>query len=205
MEKEPITRSGGGNEEQQSEERPEKDRGESPRIYAASLSDYNAGNLHGAWLNAAVGDEELEASIAAMLAASPTPGAEEWAIHDYEGFGPLRLGEYESLSTVTTVANGIAEHGQAFAHWSALIGTSDLEAIRAFEDVYRGHWESVEEFAGNHLDDMGANVFIYEAVPDYLQPYIKLDVEGFARDLELGGDITTSDGDGGVYIFDGST
>ena len=39
---------------------------------------------------------------------SPSPGAEEWAIHDYEGFGPLRLDEFESLENVAKVAAGIA-------------------------------------------------------------------------------------------------
>ena len=40
-----------------------------------------------------------------MLARSPMPGAEEWAIHDYEGFGPLRLGEYEDLGTISQIAH----------------------------------------------------------------------------------------------------
>jgi antirestriction protein len=205
MEKEPNEQSGSGNEEQQPEERPEQDYKETPRIYVASLSDYIDGRLHGKWVSAAVGHEELEAEVQAMLATSPTGDAEEFAIFDFEGFGPVRLGEYESLHTVATIANGIAEHGSAFAHWAAQVGTSDAEGLNAFEDAYRGHWESVEAYAENLLDDLGANLFIYEAVPDYLQPYIKLDVEGFARDLELGGDISTSDGDGGVYIFDART
>ena len=71
-----------------------------------------------------------------------------------------------------------------------------------FEEVYRGHWESVTAYAEDFLDLLGANRYI-EEVPEYLQPYVKLDVEGFARDLELGGDIITSVGDGGVYVFDG--
>jgi antirestriction protein len=41
-------------------------------------------------------------------------------------------------------------------------------------------------------------------VPDSLRPYVQFDYEGFARDMELSGDITTSDGDGGVYIFEGT-
>jgi antirestriction protein len=197
MEQEPHKRDDGGNEERG--ERADKS---DPTIYVASLSDYNAGRLHGAWLSAGVGYEELSEGVQAMLAASPSPGAEEWAIHDYEGFGPLRLDEYESLSTVATVATGIAEHGPAYAHWAAYIGTTDAEALSGFEDAYRGHWETVEAYADELLDDLGANHYI-EAIPEFLQPYIKVDVEGFARDLELGGDIWTSDGDGGVYVFDG--
>ncbi len=44
-----------------------------PRIYVASLSDYNAGRLHGAWLNAAQESADLHADIAAMLAQSREP------------------------------------------------------------------------------------------------------------------------------------
>jgi antirestriction protein len=31
---------------------------------------------------------------------------------------------------------------------------------------------------------------------------VRLDVEGFARDLKLSGDVTSSEGEGGVYVFD---
>jgi antirestriction protein len=174
-----------------------------PSVYVASLADYNAGRLHGQWLSANVGHEELEASVQLMLAASPTPGAEEFAIFDSEGFGPLRLEEYESLGTVTAIARGIAEHGPAFAHWAALVGTTNVAERDNFDDVYRGHWLSVTAYAEDFLDCLGANQCIEEAVSEYLQPYVKLDVEGFARDLELGGDIIASEGDGGVYVFDG--
>lgn len=197
MEHEPQNQEEGENEER-GEQAPKQD----PRIYVASLSDYNAGRLHGSWLSANVGYEQLSEGVQAMLNSSPTPGAEEFAIFDYEGFGPLRIDEYESLSTVTTIAHGIAEHGPAYAHWAAMVGTTDLGEMSEFEDAYRGHWESVVAYADDLLDDLGADHYI-EAVPEFLRPYIKLDVEGFARDLELGGDIWTSDGDGGVYVFDG--
>src|SRR4051794_22832572 len=68
-----------------------------PRIYVASLSDYNAGRLHGTWIDTNQTVEEVGGEITAMLALSPEPGAKEWAIHDHEGFGPYHVGEYESL------------------------------------------------------------------------------------------------------------
>src|SRR5436189_4774564 len=69
----------------------ERARVETPRIYAATLSDYNAGRLHGAWIDADQDPEELQAEIDAMLAKSAEPVAEEWAIHDYEGFGLFKV------------------------------------------------------------------------------------------------------------------
>ncbi len=91
-----------------------------PRIYAASLADYNAGRLHGVWINANQDAEQLSEEIAAMLRRSPTPGAEEWAIHDYESFGPAAVSEYDSLERISRITRGIAEHGQAFAAWAAI-------------------------------------------------------------------------------------
>jgi antirestriction protein len=63
----------------------------SPPIYVASLSDYNAGRLHGRWIDAAVEVEQVVEEIEAILAESKEEIAEEWAVHDcqpqrYAGF-----------------------------------------------------------------------------------------------------------------------
>jgi antirestriction protein len=202
MEQERHEQQGGGNHAEPADTKPEREPRLVPRIYVASLSDYNDDRLVGEWLDAAVESNELAAGVQAMLTASPTPRAEEWAIHDYEGFGPLHLEEYESLETVATVARGIAEHGPAFAHYAALVGTSDAEELARFEDAYLGHAESAAAYAEELWDDLGYRSRIEAAVPEYLQPYVSFDVAGFARDLELSGDIATSEGDGGVYVFD---
>lgn len=182
---------------------PEQVPGSPPQIYVASLSDYNEGRLHGEWINAAQSTEELDRAVKAMLARSPMPGAEEWAIHDYDGFGPLRLSEYDSLKYVARVAAGIAEHGQAFAAWADIVG-NDHEALDAFEDVYFGCWDSMQQYAQDMLEDLGYIDEVYRHVPDHLRPYVMIDVQGFARDLETGGDITViHNPDGGVWIFDG--
>jgi antirestriction protein len=175
-----------------------------PRIYVASLSDYNDGRLHGAWIEASADVEELEAGVLSMLAASPTPGAEEWAIHDYENFGPLQLNEYESLSTIASLSAGIDEHGPAFVHWAALVGTADAETLERFEDTYLGHADSIEAYAEELLDDLGVFRQLDDVFPEQLQAYVRFDVEGFARDLELSGDVITSEADDGIYVFSGA-
>lgn len=170
-----------------------------PRIYVASLSDYNAGRLHGAWFDADQSVEELAESITTMLERSTEPYAEEYAIHDYEGFGSVRLSEYESLERVTAIARGMAAHGEAFSAWVSL-GNDDV-SIDAFERAYRGTWESVGDYADDLLADLGAETYV-EAVPSWLQPYVRVDNEAFGRDLVLGGDIAAIEGDAGVHIFD---
>ena len=173
-----------------------------PRIYVASLSDYNAGRLHGAWINAAQSAGELHAAISEMLAASSEPVAEEWAIHDYEGFGALCLEEYENIEHVALLAQGITEHGPAFAAFANFIGLDGDELLQSFEDSYLGHWESTSAYAEDWLDAVGLDHILDEAVPPSLRPYVQVNVEGLARDMEIEGSIHAEDAsEGGVYLF----
>ena len=75
-----------------------------PRIYVASLSDYNNGHLHGCWISAAQDSDLIYDEIHQMLATSPSPQAEEWAIHDYEGFTPHDIEETEDIPTIARIA-----------------------------------------------------------------------------------------------------
>lgn len=194
---------------QESERSHEAEPRDGPRIYVASLSDYNAGTLHGRWIETLDDLDAMQEQIDEMLRASPTTArygdkAEEWAIHDFEGFGPLRLGEYEPLSTIARLAVGITEHGLAFAAWAEHVGVAEADQLDRFEELYRGEWDSAEDYAEQLLDDMGATSAIDE-LPEWLQCYVELDVADFAHDLQIGGDITVVDKpDGGVWIWSGS-
>jgi antirestriction protein len=188
---------------EQGETEPDSD---PPQIYVASLTDYNAGLLHGAWIDAAVEHEELWGRVNAMLASSPTAedegrSAEEWAIHDYQGFGSFHLNEHESLRTVASVARGIALHGQAFSAWAAE-GLATPDELARFEECYLGEWESVESYAESIIDDFGIMAEVDRVVPEGLRPYVVFDVSGFAHDLVLGGDVSAVERPGGgVWIF----
>lgn len=172
-----------------------------PRIYVASLADYNDGRLHGAWVDAAQDAEDLQRCINEMLAASPSPFAEEWAIHDYDGFEFVRLSESESMETVSKIALGIAEHGRAFAAWASEVGLDSSE-LDGFADAYMGHWESPKAFAEEMLDDLGYLDEFNKALPEHLAPYITFDYEGFAQDLVFNGAIVTvEDTDGSIFVF----
>ena len=120
-----------------------------------------------------------------MLESSPTAGAEEYAVFDYEGFGPWRLGEYESIETIAAVANGIDEFGPAFAHYVALRGTDEdtsLPTSRTPTSVTTKASRPTPRSCLRTADlDPGA--------PRARTGYVHLDVAAYARDLELGGDI----------------
>lgn len=172
-----------------------------PRIYVASLIDYNAGRLHGAWLVADADIERLQAGVQAMLAASPEPLAEEYAIHDYEGFGDVHLSEYEDLGRVAVIGSGIATYGEAFAAWVSVLDGGEAVSVQRFEEAFRGTWASLTAYADDLLADLGAESYL-TAIPDWLQPYVELRNEAFARDIVLGGDIAAIEGTAGVHIFD---
>jgi antirestriction protein len=187
------------------EPQPEQEPRPKPRIYVACLSDYNAGRLHGVWIDAAQEPGALEEEVERMLDISPSSGAEEYAIHDWEGFGPLLLFRNEDLVSVSVIARGIVKYGIAFAHYAMLVGPWAVEAPEHFEERYEGHFESLTAYAEQLLEDL---CYLDELdrlqaqLPVGLRPYVQIDVEAFARDLDYSGDIATSeDNDGGIYVF----
>ena len=78
----------------------------------------------------------------------------------------------------------------------------EQQQLALFDDVYLGHWDSTEAYAQELLDDLGIDDLIERHIPDSLQAYVTGDTAGFARDLEYSGDVTASEGDNGVYLFD---
>lgn len=168
-----------------------------PQIYVASLSDYNAGRLHGVWLDANHDIEDLQTGIDSMLAASSEPNAEEYAIHDYEEWGPVHLDEYTSLDVISRVAKGLALHGAAFGHWAEYVrfGEDDMDR---FEDVYQGCWDSLAAWAEDVVDDLGEGTL--DVITEWLRPYVSIDFEQLGNDMAT--DYYTAEDHDGVHIYD---
>lgn len=169
-----------------------------PRIYVASLSDYNAGRLLGRWIDADQAAEAIHAEIHAMLAESREYPAEEWAIHDYEGFGEWKPREYESIGTVATVAAHIAEHGEVFAALLNHFGGDLEDATQRIGDGAHGRWRSLREFAEEFIGDIYAHEI--NRLPEFIR--YAIDYDQIGRDMEMGGDIFTLTVGGDLYIFD---
>jgi len=164
-----------------------------PRAYIACLASYNAGTLYGEWIDLAGKDaDEIREEIEAILAKSPQPGAEEWAIHDYEGL-PKGTSENPDLDELAEIVAALDEHGEPMLAWIEYGNDPD-----GFEDAYRGEWSSVEDYAENLIDDCYSDQL--KNLPDILKYHI--DYAGIGRDMEYGGDIFTIDAPGGVYVFD---
>jgi antirestriction protein len=152
-------------------------------IYVASLSDYNAGILHGSWFNLDdfTSAEDLLAAIQErVLITSPScpPSsdypAEEWEIHDiedaYSGW------ERMSLEQLISLNSAINEHGEAFRVWVEEMD-GDPEDVSAFEDAYEGEYDSELDYIYKYVDDTG----MLDGVPDNIRNYF--DYEAFARDV----------------------
>ena len=146
-----------------------------PRIYVVCLAAYNNGCLHGRWIDATTPDE-IMGEVRAMLADSPLPSAEEWAIHDYEGFEGASLSEYASFETVCALADFLGEHGQLGAKVYGYFG-NDLDEARAAFDEYAGEYRSAADFAEELTRDSGTEI------PPSLEYYI--DWQALARDMAL--------------------
>ena len=152
------------------------------RIYVTDLAAYNNGILHGQWLDATQDLDMLRDAINAMLKDSPIPNAEEYAIHDYEGFYGHHVEEYSNIETLHEIACFLEEHselgGALLKHWCG-----DLEmAQKALKDNYSGIYKSLADYA-KELTESSVEI------PASLEFYI--DYEAMARDMDLNGDVYT--------------
>jgi antirestriction protein len=127
-----------------------------------------------------------------MLNASPVGDAEEYAIHDYEGFDGYALNEYEGIESAHAAACFIDEYpdfgGDLLNHFSSID-----EAKQAAEENYCGCYASAADFA-QELTEQSMEI------PDSLAIYI--DYDRMAKDIEMNGDIFTIEtGYENVHVF----
>ncbi len=152
------------------------------RIYVACLAAYNSGHLHGVWIDATDDLDSIWEQVHAMLASSLVEDAEEYAIHDYEGFGGYGLSEHQGIESTHEIASFIEEHPDFAGELLSHFGGSLDDARKAAEECYTGCYTSLEDYARELTEQTGE-------VPEKLEFYI--DYERMGRDMELGGEIYT--------------
>lgn len=160
------------------------------RIYVACLASYNNGILHGAWIDATQGQEAIWRDVSQLLLQSPAEYAEEWAIHDYDGFGGIHLSEYASFETVANYAAFITEHGDLGAKLISYYYSID-DAREAIADHYAGQYDSLTDYAEQITEET-------TKIPEPLRIYI--DYEKMARDLEINDVLAIQSGQS-VHVF----
>ncbi|PXX08223.1 antirestriction protein [Nitrosomonas ureae] len=152
------------------------------RIYIADLAAYNNGKLHGVWINACDDLDAIRTQINEMLATSPEGFSEEYAIHDYEGFGGYTLSEYEGIDAAHDIACFIAEYPDFGGELLNLFGGDLEEARTAAEENYCGCYKSLADYAQELTQET-------TKIPETIAYYV--DYERMGRDMDLNGDIFT--------------
>lgn len=168
------------------------------RIYIACLAAYNNGKLHGKWIEANQDASEIWAEVSEMLKTSPEPNAEEWAMHDYEGFGEIGFSEWPDFARVSKIAALIEDHGDAFSLWYDSQDGQNVDALELeekFLEQWQGAHDSKEAFADHLLESTGQ----LSELPEWARGYFNL--EAYARDLEIGGDYSFVRSNGQIYAF----
>lgn len=124
-----------------------------PRIYVACLAAYNNGKLHGEWIDCDQDADDIQDEINEMLANSPEPDAEEWAIQDFENWHGIKIGENEDIERIAELAELIEEHGKPFALYC--LHHNDEATAEDFLEHYRGQYEDEEDFVYQSWEDDG--------------------------------------------------
>ncbi len=175
-----------------------QDQQKNPEIYVACLAAYNAGQLHGEWINADQETHEIYAEIKSMLERSPEPFAEEWAVHDYEGFSSISLSEWPDIERVSTLAKLMVTHGDPFSIWYEFLDGRNFdvsEVEEKFLEQWQGSFESETDFAHRMLEETGQ----LSEIPNWAQAYF--DYERYARDLHLSGEFSFTRRNCETYVF----
>ncbi|NOX93641.1 MAG: antirestriction protein ArdA [Alphaproteobacteria bacterium] len=161
------------------------------RIYAACLASYNSGILHGRWIDVRQDIETIRHEIKSMLKESPVAGAQEYAIHNYEGFEGAPIEEHQNIESITEIAEFIAEYralgGKLIEYYANL-----EDAKTAMEEDYAGAYAYVADFAQELTEET-------TEIPQNLQYYI--DYERMAHDLEINDVLSIETGFKEVHLF----
>jgi len=156
------------------------------KIYIACLASYNNRILHGKWIDCE-DYEQIQDEVNKIMKSSPMDDAEEYAIHDFEGFGSIQINEYDNLEYIAELAEALED--------------LDENETTLFEYILDNYASNISE-AKEKIE----NVFIFEGtradyaqeiteecseIPQHLANYIDYDAMG--RDMECNGDLVELD------------
>lgn len=184
-----------------------------PAIYVADLAAYNSAILFGKWIQLAGKDsDEVNEEINAMLAEGTklysrmtlSEKHEEFAIHDYEGFGPIRVGEYDTIDGVLEHVERMDDdpdkyfayidaHGEHYAS-----GYDADDASGPYDDEEDYAWEMLDMITG---DKTLSDYLESKGIPGSLATAIKFDAKDYMFSGSCNGEFTTGTYGGKHYVF----
>ena len=194
------------------------------RVWIGCLSAYKSGILHGECFDVSDDADENAAHIAKVLRASPCPNvvltdketgekyasAEEAFCADYEGPHALTdlLGEFPSAQKLADAArlfDALSEwdDGEGAAILDEMIdrtGTRDPGKLAdEFEDWVSEHFAGKGDTLAAWCEEYLEETDTLSAIPENLRNYF--DFEAFARDMKMGGDVSSVRVGGSVLVF----
>lgn len=167
------------------------------RIYVASLSDYNAGRHHGAWIDVDewMDADDLQEKINAILKTSPEAAetgwpAEEWAIHDMEGF-PSNMGENTPIQDILKFVEYAEDQDEGDVFLAYQNYSTDFGDWESAKDSYYGVYDTMRELAESQIGDQ------LDACPETIQDHF--DWESYEKSLDNEFNILYHEGQ--YYVF----
>ena len=182
-----------------------------PAIYVADLAAYNSGILHGNWISLAdKSSDEVSEEIEAILAEGTKLYSEkhtlngkheEYAIHDYEGFGPIKVGEYDSVSDLVDHVERMSDDPDKYFAYLSAVGDDYGDGFDS-DEVY-GPYDSREDYAWETLESaIGTDLTSYlEGLGVPFANYLKFDAKDFAFSESCNGAVSFGEYGGKVYVI----
>ena len=166
--------------------------------YIACLASYNNGRLHGAWVDlcTAATVEEVQECINWVIATSPTPGAEEYAVHDWSGVPRSISGnEWPDWEEVLSLLEAIEGHGEAFQLWHENAPDYNTELADFLEEFYCRH-ESGADFAQEYYEERSK-----DALDELQEVAFAIDWESVWERGGISQDFWGEHGSDGFYVY----
>ena len=167
-----------------------------PRAWVGCLAAYNAGTLHGAWLDC---DDEYTfgEGCKSILASSPVDDAEELWVMDHEGLPMSGECNPQEALRLGLVVDAVVNVGgwpfELIEHAIDHVG-EDLKSITDYiEENYQGTYKDRSDFAYDFHESIGTEI------PEHLQYYIDWDAMG--RDMLMCNFYDVDLGSGGIAVM----
>jgi antirestriction protein len=185
-----------------------------PSIYVADLAAYNSAILFGKWIPLEGKDsDEVYEEINAMLAEGTKLYSEkhtlngpheEFAIHDYEGFGTIKVGEYDSISDLVDHVERMDDDPDKYFAYIDAHGEHYAENYDP-DEVY-GPFDREEDYAWEMLDmiigDKTLSAYLEsKGIPESLAMTIKFDAKDYMFSGGCNGEFATGTYNGKHYVF----
>jgi antirestriction protein len=162
------------------------------RIFVTTYRKLNDGNSQGQWFD--LEDfTDRDDFIEACLALHNDEDEPELLFSDYEDIPKEWVSECDVDYAVWDWLNLAQDDRELLAMYREHINPDgDIDSAR---DAFLGSFSDLEDWAIKHWEETG----MIDQIPEFAQAYI--DYAYWARDAELGGDITGIEADGWIYVF----